>query len=171
MDVREIDEKGMPELWKLWVRGLHDHPEAFGASYEWAKDVLPERSQELLRQIRDSGGFILGAFNDETLIGELNFNQQQGEKFRHKGDIGAVYVVPEQRGKGVAKALLLAALEKTRTITDLAIISLSVNAENKSAIKVYEACGFKAYGVEPKGLCVNKTYIDLMHMTYEVRGS
>jgi RimJ/RimL family protein N-acetyltransferase len=166
MDIREIDELNMPELWKLWVRALHDHPEAFGADYEWAKDVSPEESQALLRQIREGGGFILGAMNAETLIGEVCFTRQQGEKFCHKGDIGAVYVIPEQRGKGFAKALLLAALEQTRTITDLAIISLSVNAENKSAINLYEACGFKAYGVEPKGLCVNGKYIDLLHMTY-----
>jgi RimJ/RimL family protein N-acetyltransferase len=169
MNIREIDETGMPELWKLWVRGLHDHPEAFGAPYAWAKGVSPEQSQDLLRQIWAGGGFLLGALEDDSPIGMLHFNQQQGEKFQHKGDIGAVYVIPEQRGKGIAKALLLAALEKAHAMMGLVIISLSVNAANKPAIKVYEACGFKAYGVEPKGLCVNEKYIDLMHMTYEVR--
>jgi ribosomal protein S18 acetylase RimI-like enzyme len=169
MDIREIDQARMPELWQLWVRGLHDHPEAFGAPYEWAKGVTPEQSQEILRQIRANEGFILGAMNEGTLIGELNFNRQQGEKFRHKGDIGAVYVIPEQRGKGIAKVLLLAALEKAQTMTGLAVISLSVNAENQAAIKLYESCGFRSYGIEPKGLRSNGKDYDLMHMTYEVR--
>jgi ribosomal protein S18 acetylase RimI-like enzyme len=170
MDIREIDEKVMPELWKLWVRGLHDHPEAFGATYEWAKDVTPEQSRDLLRQIRAGGGFMLGALEDDAPIGMLHLNRPQGEKFQHKGHIGAVYVIPEQRGKGIATALLLAALEKARAMTGLTIISLEVNAENQAAIKVYEACGFKAYGVEPKGLRVNENDIDLLHMTYDVRG-
>ena len=169
MDIREIGEKDMPELWKLWVRGLHDHPEAFGAPYEWAKDVSQEQSQEILRQIRANEGFILGAMNEGTLIGELNFNRQQGEKFHHKGDIGAVYVIPEQRGKGIAKALLLAALEKARAISVLTVISLEVNAENQAAIKLYEACGFISYGIEPKGLRSKGKDYDLMHMTYDVR--
>ncbi len=169
MDIRAIDEMRMPALWKLWVGGLHDHPEAFGASYEWAKDVSPERSQELLRQVSEGGGFIFEAVEQGVPIGMLNFNRQQGEKFRHKGDIGAVYVVPERRGKGVAKALLLAALEKTRAMTDLVIISLSVNNDNTAAIRLYETCGFKAYGIEPKGLRVKGRYIDLLHMTYSVK--
>jgi RimJ/RimL family protein N-acetyltransferase len=180
MDIRIVDEMDMPALWKLWVRGLYDYPEAFGASYEWAKDVSVERSRELLRQIREGEGFILGAFEQGIPVGMLNFTRQQGEKFRHKGDIGAVYVTPEQRGsavyvtpeqrgKGVAKALLSLALEKTRAMADLVIISLSVNAENAAAIRLYESSGFKAYGVEPKGLRVNDKYCDLVHMTYEWR--
>ena len=170
IDIRMVDEGEMPELWKLWVRGLREHPEAFGAEHEWAKDVSPERSQELLRQIREGDGFILGVWDGEVPVGMVNFSRQQGEKFRHKGDIGAVYVVPEQRGQGVGKALLLAALEQTRAMTDLIIISLSVNNENTVAVKLYEICGFKAYGVEPKGLRVNGQYFDLLHMTYEVGG-
>ena len=169
MIIREIDEMVMPEVWKIWVRGLHDHPEAFGATYEWAKGVTPEQSQELLRQIRAGGGFMLGAFEVDVPVGMLHLNRPKGEKFEHKGHIGAVYVIPEHRGKGIATALILAALEKAQLIAVLTIISLEVNAENQAAIKVYEACGFKAYGIEPKGLRVNGKDIALMHMAYEVR--
>ncbi len=168
MDIRMVADAEMPQLWSIWVRALHDHPEAFGAEYEWARGVSAEQSQELLRQIRASGGFILGALEGIAPIGMLNFNRQQGEKFRHKGDIGAVYVVPEQRGKGVAKMLLYAALEQIRLSTDFAVISLSVNNENIAARQLYDSCGFKAYGVEPKGLCVNGQYFDLLHMTIEI---
>jgi ribosomal protein S18 acetylase RimI-like enzyme len=168
MDIRMVDEAVMPQVWSIWVRSLHDHPEAFGAEYEWAKGVSAEQSRDLLQQIRVSGGFILAALEGETPIGMLSYSQQQGAKFRHKGDIGAVYVVPEQRGKGIAKMLLYAALEQVRKGTDFAVISLSVNNENRSAKQVYESCGFKVYGIEPKGLYVNGRYFDLAHMTIEV---
>ena len=72
MDIREIDAMNMPELWKLWVRGLQEHPEAFGASYLWAKDVSAEESQAILRHIREGDGFILGAFHEQTLIASMN---------------------------------------------------------------------------------------------------
>lgn len=148
---------------------MHDHPEAFGATYEWAKDVTPEQSQDLLRQIRAGGGFMLGAFEADAPIGMLHLNRPNGEKFEHKAHIGAMYVVPEQRGKGIAKALILAALEKARAIPVLTVISLEVNAENQAAIKVYETCGFSSYGIEPKGLRSNGKDYDLMHMSYDVR--
>jgi len=169
MDIREIDEMVMPDVWKLWVQGLRDHPEAFGASYEWAKDVTPEQTQDLLRQIRMGGGFMLGAFEADSPIGMLHLNRPKGEKFEHKGHIGAMYVAPEQRGKGVAKSLILAALEKARAIPALTVISLEVNAENQTAIKLYEGCGFRSYGIEPKGLRFGGKDFDLMHMTYDVR--
>jgi len=169
MDIRMVDEAGMPEMWVIWVRGLQEHPEAFGASYEWAKGVSAEQSQEILRNIRSSGGFILGAFEDGKSVGTLNLNHQQGETFQHKGDIGAIYVIPEQRGKGIAKALIQAALEQARAINELEIISLSVNNDNAAAKQVYESCGFKGYGVEPKGLRANGRDYDLLHMTKEIR--
>jgi ribosomal protein S18 acetylase RimI-like enzyme len=168
MDIQMVDEACMPQVWAIWVRALHDHPEAFGASYEWAKGVPAEQTQVLLRNIRAGGGFLLGAFEPDTPVGMLHFNRQQGDKFQHKGDIGAVYVVPEQRGRGVAKALFDSALEHIRGMNGVVAVSLSVNSENASAIRLYEACGFKAYGVEPKGLRINGRYIDLMHMTIEV---
>ncbi len=169
MDIQVIDEMMMPALWRLWVRALHEQPEAFGASYELAKALPPEKIQERLRQISEGGGFLLGAMDSGSVIGMLNFTRLQGEKFRHKGDIGAVYVAPEQRGKGVAKALLLTTLEKATAMTELAIIFLCVNNENIVAKHLYESCGFKAYGVEPKGLCVDGKFIDLLHMTYTIR--
>lgn len=166
MNIHLVSEAEMPEVWSLWVRALHDHPQAFGAPYEWARGVSAEQSRELLRGIESGDGFLLAAWVEGTPIGMLNFNRQQGEKLRHKGDIGAVYVVPEQRGNGIAKALIVTAVEQAKNIPDLVIISLSVNSENTAAIKNYEACGFVGYGVEPKGLRVDGQDIDLLHMTY-----
>lgn len=169
MDIQMVDEARIPEIWTIWVRGLQEHPEAFGASYEWARDVTAEQSQEILRHIRSGGGFVLGAFEDGKPVGMLNFNHQLGEKFQHKGDIGAIYVIPEQRGKGIAKALIEAALEQARAINELEVISLSVNNDNAAAKQVYESCGFKGYGIEPKGLRVNGRDYELLHMTKEIR--
>lgn len=168
MHIRLVNSDEMPVVWKLWVRALHDHPQAFGAPYEWASSVTDEQSRDLLRNIEASEGFLLGAWVDDAPVGMLHFSRQQGEKFRHKGDIGAVYVIPEQRGGGIAKALISAAVEQAKTMAGLVVIGLSVNRENTAAIKTYEACGFVGYGVEPKGMRVEGQAIDLLHMTLVV---
>ena len=165
MDIHEVSEAEMPAVWALWVRALHDHPQAFGAPYEWARGVEDEQSRELLRNIVSGGGFLIGAWVAGAPVGMLHFSRQQGEKFRHKGDIGAVYVVPEQRGAGMAKALIHAAVERARMVAGMAVIGLSVNSENTAAIKTYEACRFARYGVEPKGMRVEGRDIDLLHMS------
>lgn len=166
MEIRAISEGEMPSVWQLWVRALHDHPEAFGASYAWAKDVSPEQSQNLLRHIHDDDGFILGAYEAGVPIGMLSFTRQKGEKFHHKGDIGAVYIAPEHRGKGVAKALVIEALALVRLKMNMIVVCLSVNNDNAPAIAVYKDCGFVGYGVEPKALRVHGRDYDLLHMTY-----
>ncbi|MCA0456608.1 MAG: GNAT family N-acetyltransferase [Chloroflexi bacterium] len=165
MDIHEVNEAEMPAMWTLWVRALHDHPQAFGAPYEWARGVTDEQSRDLLRNIVAGEGFLLGAWVEDAPVGMLHFSRQQGEKFRHKGEIGAVYVMPEQRGGGIAKALIQAAVGRARTVAGMAVIGLSVNSENTAAIKTYEACGFTRYGVEPKGMRVEGQDIDLLHMT------
>ena len=167
MEIRLLEEIDMPQFWTLWVRALRDHPTAFGASYAWAKEVSAEQAQEILRQIRSAGGFILGALDQQRPIGWVSFTRQQSEKFRHKGDMGAIYVVPEARGRGIAKTMLTTALERIQEMADVALITLSVNNENLSARRLYETCGFRAYGIEPMGISVDGQYFDLLHMTYQ----
>lgn len=55
--------------------------------------------------------------------------------------IGFMYVVPDERGKGVNKLILEALISwaRSRGITE---IRLEVYAENASAIKAYEKAGF-----------------------------
>ena len=116
MDIRIVDKVEMPHVRGILVRGLHDYPEAFAADYEWAHNFTVEGMLQMLHYIRASGGFILGTFEDGKPIGMLHFNHQNGEKVQHKGDILAVYVIPEQRGKGIATKLLKTALgENTQT--------------------------------------------------------
>ena len=64
--------------------------------------------------------------------------------------IECVAVVPEQRGRGVAKMLLRALLEEGRRLS-YSHAGISVTDGNEAARRVYEAVGFKvylAYGTE-----------------------
>jgi ribosomal protein S18 acetylase RimI-like enzyme len=60
-------------------------------------------------------------------------------------DLGAIYglgVLPEYRGKGYGRAILLMAIERLQEAKAEAIM-LQVEAENANALNLYKSCGFK----------------------------
>lgn len=64
---------------------------------------------------------------------------------RHRGLIGMIGVVPDYRGKGVSRAVLLAGMEYLRSI-GVADIALEVDESNTPAIRLYTSVGFEKAG-------------------------
>ncbi len=65
----------------------------------------------------------------------------------HLGEAGAIQnlgIVPEHRGRGLGKALLLRALHAFRE-RGLARATLEVTAQNKAAVHIYRQIGFRYY--------------------------
>jgi ribosomal protein S18 acetylase RimI-like enzyme len=64
------------------------------------------------------------------------------------GTINDVYVLPEFRRRGIGKKMVAECLEKIKA-KDVKNVRLSVLAENKAAIKLYEKLNFKirSYGM------------------------
>ncbi|MEM3696824.1 MAG: GNAT family N-acetyltransferase [Candidatus Bathyarchaeia archaeon] len=60
------------------------------------------------------------------------------------GIINDVYVLPEFRGKGIGKKLVMECL-KIMKFHKVTAVRLIVLAQNETAIKLYEKLGFKAY--------------------------
>jgi ribosomal protein S18 acetylase RimI-like enzyme len=67
----------------------------------------------------------------------------------HTVQIWGLYVDPEQRGKGIAKALMSSLLVKLGENKDIAVIKLEVNTDQESAKKLYEHFGFKVTDTHP----------------------
>src|SRR5687768_18603458 len=101
----------------LRLRSLHEHPEAFSSSYEDEVLLTPESLVERLRPTVDRRLF--GAWVDEGLVGTLHFSRSTGKKVRHRAGLGAMYVVPEMRGRGIGRTLLTTAIDYARTLPDL----------------------------------------------------
>lgn len=74
---------------------------------------------------------------DKKVVGKVNI--QIGS------DIGGIYglgVLPEHRGNGFGRALLLMGIEELRKL-ELDSIMLQVAAENSNALNLYSSCGFR----------------------------
>ena len=78
---------------------------------------------------------------DDCIIGKVHLQLING--------IGGIYglgVLPENRGKGFGRAILLNAIEKLKDAKAEKIM-LQVAAENATALSLYKSCGFKETSV------------------------
>jgi RimJ/RimL family protein N-acetyltransferase len=138
---------------ELRLDGLRNAPTAFGSSYEAeSKNTLEEFAERLNRS------YVAGAWLTGSLVGTAGFYRLDGLKTAHRGNIWGVYVRPDVRGHGVARALISDVLAFART--QVQQVHLSVVTENESARRLYEALGFTIYGTEPRSLFVDGRYLD-----------
>lgn len=93
------------EVWSnLRLQALERDPAAFSSSVEEHRDLTPIEIARRLTLKTDS--FVVGAFDEGTLIGIAGFRRESGPKSRHKGWIWGVYVAAGKRGQGVGRRMM-----------------------------------------------------------------
>ena len=159
MLIRKLTEDDIDALWNLRLRALKDNPEAFGSTYEETLQRGQESFRQRLRQPH-AETFYIGAFEEESLVGMVGFFRENGLKGQHKGYIISMYTAPEQRGKGVGKALVAEAIAQARMIPEVEQLHLAVVTTNTAARQLYQSLGFEVYGLEPRALKLGDQYWD-----------
>jgi RimJ/RimL family protein N-acetyltransferase len=152
--IRRLDAADLVAYRAIRQEALEKHPEAFLSTAEdFARmsDAEVEKAFDTLA--------IFGAVLPDGTLGGINaFLRNAGAKERHKGWMIQVYVRPEQRGTGMAQALVENLVEHARA--QVVQVHLGVCSENVPAIKLYERMGFETYATEPRYMYVNGRYID-----------
>jgi ribosomal protein S18 acetylase RimI-like enzyme len=159
MNIRLLTADDLDALWSIRLRSLQDNPEAFGSTYDETQQRGKESYRQRLRQPHTET-FFLGAFDEESLVGIVGFYRESGTKGQHKGYIISMYVAPEQRGRGVGKALVAEAIAQARTIPGLDQLLLAVVTTNTAARQLYRSLGFEVYGLVPHALKYGDQYWD-----------
>ena len=162
MHIRRLAPADASAFQTLRLTGLKEEPASFGSSYDEEKDFPTSTIESRLAMRSDRGPF--GAFENENLIGLVALGREDKKKLNHKALIWGMYVKPEFRGEGIARALLGEALALARSVPEVKQVNLSVNAHNLIAIRLYESFGFKAFGREPGALLINYELHDEIHM-------
>lgn len=160
VEIRALGEGDAEAFWEVRLRALRDHPEAFGSSYEETRGMAPEDLARRFRADWVEGGAMFGAFSEGRLVGVVGLARSPRAKRRHRAGIRSVYVAPEARGRGVAAALLAAAIRRARAWGDVEVLDLSVGVDNGAARRLYAGFGFETYGVERRALKVDGRYVD-----------
>jgi ribosomal protein S18 acetylase RimI-like enzyme len=162
--IRKLTPDDAESIKALRQEALRLHPEAFSSD--------PERDAALtLEQWRQrlAPGRWFGAFSVGELVGMVAYLPEQSRKTAHRGNLGSMYVREAVRGSGAADALIEAAL--TDAAATLEQMTLTVNAENTRAVRVYERHGFTQIGRFPDALRVDGRSYDELTMWRRVSTS
>jgi ribosomal protein S18 acetylase RimI-like enzyme len=151
MEIRLLTADDAEAWWHLRLEALRNDPVSFADSTEEHLTTTVETARKRLSAGDPARNFVVGAFADGMLAGTAGFYRSTHIKERHKGHVWGVYVRPESRGKGMARALMQEIVRRARGIGGLEQILLVASA-HLPARKLYEAMGFEAYGVEPRSL-------------------
>ena len=125
---------------------LKNFPGNFSSTFE-DESKKPKLAFEIYIEEQGPDAFMMGAFDNEKLVGICGFFREQKVKCRHVGNIIQMYVQPEYAGKGVGQGLLGATITESLKNQEIEQLTLGVVTSNKAANKLYEKLGFKEYGV------------------------
>lgn len=163
--IRLFTDADAAAFYALRLRALTEEPEAFGRSAEeYSGTPLVEVAARL--RARDDA-FTLGAWTP-ACVGIAGFVRADGVKTRHCGMIWGVYVAPEARGQGIARALMQGILARAAALPGLEQIHLTVTTTNVAASTLYRSLGFVCYGTEPRALKLGDRYLDEDLMVYHL---
>ena len=152
---------------ELRLQALQESPTAFGSSYEEESLRNAETFAAGIQNSHDPAAAVFGIFGEGAgapLLGMLGFGRENRLKRIHSGYLWGMYVMPEHRRKGLAAALLDAALAHARSLGDIRQVTLGVTASNEGASALYKSRGFVRYGLEPDYLCIAGEYHAMEHL-------
>jgi ribosomal protein S18 acetylase RimI-like enzyme len=166
MSVRLLNSADAAAFRELRLRALKEHADAFTSSYEEEVRKPLAATEERLGA---GDNTFWGAFVDGQLQGMVGLAREVRMKNRHKGHVVAMYVAPEFRRHGLARALLQAVIEHTREAAGVEQLVLTVTRTNQAASELYRAAGFTTFGVEPRAIKLAGEYFDKEHMILFLR--
>ena len=149
--------------WAIRLEALESEPEAFGSSPEEHRALSMD---EVARRLgyNNEDNFVVGAFDDERLVGTAGFYRDQHVKQRHRGHIWGVFVAQQARGRKVGREIMRAVLDRAKTIAGIEQVLLSVSTTQTPAMNLYRSLGFEVFGCDRRALKIGERYIDEENM-------
>lgn len=157
IEIRKLPAARWREYRRLRLAALESDPIAFGSSVQEEKGFT---EGEWKRRIRTA----LFALEDDRPVGMVVVSYSARPKTRHVADIFGLYVSPSHRAKGIGTELIEEALRQILRNEDIVKVKLTVNPEQKAALRIYRRAGFEVAGRMKKELEVEGKYFDELIM-------
>ncbi len=148
----------------LMLQAYAQHPEAFTSSADERAALPMEWWRARLAGGDTARELVFGAFHQGQLAGVAGLSFESRERVRHKASLFGMYVPQQYRQLGLGRQLVQAVLDHARTRTGVRQVQLTVTQGNASAERLYAACGFQVFGVEPDAVALGETFVSKVHM-------
>ena len=166
LSIRILQSDDAAAFRKLRLFGLEESPSAFGQT---AEEFAALETIDIEGWIRpDEHRLTVGAFEGDRLVGLGGVRRENRERMRHKAMVWGVYVLPENRGKGIARSLMYELIKSAKEVMKVSVLQLTVSDTQSTARKFYESLGFYCFGREPKALRVGDRFVAEDHMFLEI---
>ena len=156
---RKLKSSEAVDFRRIRLECLQNFPDSFGTLYEDEVGKPKLYFEELIEQ-NVPDGFFYGAFAGDDLIGIAGFVRGDRTKTRHRGEIVAMYVNPDFRGRQVGENLLRALIGSVFQLEGIEQVHLTVVAGNAAAVGLYERIGFETFGVQKNYFKSDERYWD-----------
>ncbi len=146
MIIKTLTPTNVKEYRSLRLAALQEQPPAFGTLVEKERKLALEAVVLRLQASKDT--YLLGAFLNSILVGIIRFSLFEEANEKHCGFIAGLYVQPDFRRRGIARALVTEVLTRARRDSGLRRKNLTVVTTQQAAIQLYKSLGFCIYGTE-----------------------
>lgn len=164
MTVRRLTPADAAAYRALMLRGYAESPHAFTATVREREPVLLDWWIERVSDRPEADHLVIGALDGNALVGVAGLRFERRERTRHKSHLYGMYVAPEARGQGLGRQLVEAVVAQARETPGVCVVHLTVREPNAPARRLYEACGFETFGVEPMALRLDSAFVATVHM-------
>jgi ribosomal protein S18 acetylase RimI-like enzyme len=144
----------------LRLAGLRAFPHAFRPDYE---EALAQPLSWAAQRLATPGDTFFGAFDGADLVGAICLRTQDGRKNRHSAELKALVVDPGRQREGIGRALVAHLLAHARAQGHIRQLTLTVIDGNTKAQRLYDAFGFKPFGLEPDAFLLDGRYHAKQH--------
>ncbi len=144
--IRPLTDEDAEALRALRLRAVRQEPDPFASAYEDERRRTIDDTAAFLRSLRGGDGEMLGLFVGTELLGMVGLRRLEGRRVRHRVTLFSMYVAPEARRRGHARALLGAAIANARMRGGVEQLELTVAATSEAARELYLRAGFTVTG-------------------------
>ncbi|HEV2429753.1 MAG TPA: GNAT family N-acetyltransferase [Thermoplasmata archaeon] len=171
MGVRDLAWGDFPDVVENYLKlyeEVKSHPD-LGIILLPAPPSLGEEAEwfaRLYRRVLEGATVAVVAEEEGHAVGLCTVDRRGPHReSQHLGVLG-ILVASGWRGRGIGRALLRSAIDRSRGSFDL--IELSVFRSNDRARALYESVGFRSWGILPKGIVRDGRATDVEHMVLEL---
>lgn len=164
MQIRRLEPADARDYRALMLAAYAETPSAFIGTVEEREPLPLEWWAERLAEEPDAQAATFGAFERGRLIGAAGLLRERRLRIAHKATLFGMAVDPAHRRRGAGRALVEAVLAEAGSRPGVLLVQLTVTEVNLPALRLYRACGFRTFGIEPAAIRYDGRLASLIHM-------